>query len=453
MWDHDVIIIGAGLAGLRAAMLLHEQGYDVLVVEARERVGGRTKSGPVGEATLDHGGQWVGPTQTRVLALADSLGVERFPTYCKGKKVLEIDGKVSTYSGSIPSLSVSNLIELQLLIRKIDKLAKTVPRGAPHDAPNAAKLDALSVRDWEDRNIKRPGTRAMVDLLVQSILSAEPADVSMLYLLHYIHCAGGVDPLATVKGGGQEQRFVLGAQELSKRMAAKLGERVTLESPVSRVQHDDAQVTVHSGSRSWSSRFVVITAPPPVAAQITYEPPLPQARGLLTEQLNMGDTLKCLVLYQRPFWRELGYSGETISHSGHITFAFDNTSHSGAQAGLVAFVTGARARALRGRPTEELRALIVSEFVRYFGPQASQATGFECEDWSSEPWSMGGPAAVAPPRALSRHHTELASPVGRIHWAGTETASEWCGFMEGAVCSGERVAVEIQQALDQENRT
>ncbi len=364
MWDHDVTVIGAGLAGLRAAMLLREQGWSVLVLEARDRVGGRTKSGPVGRATMDQGGQWVGPTQTRVLALADALGVERFPTYCKGKKVLEIDGKVSTYGGSIPSLSISNLFELQLLIRKIDKLARTVPRGAPQDAPNAAELDAMSVSDWENLNIKRPGTRAMVDLLVQSILSAEPRDVSMLYLLHYIHCAGGVDPLATVQGGGQERRFVLGAQELSNRMAERLGDALILESPVDRVQHDEAQVTVHSGARSWSSRFAVITAPPPVAAEITYEPPLPPGRGLLAERMTMGDTLKCLALYDHPFWREQGYSGETLSHSGHITFGFDNTSHDGAQASLVAFVTGERARALRGRPLDELRALILEELVR-----------------------------------------------------------------------------------------
>jgi monoamine oxidase len=447
MSDHDVIVIGAGLAGLRAAMLLQEQGHDVLVLEARDRVGGRTKSVPVGDAILDHGGQWVGPSQKRVLALADALGVDRFPTFCKGKKVLEIDGKVSTYSGSIPSLSVSNLFELQLLIRKIDKLAKTIPRGAPQSARDAARLDALSVRDWEDQNIKRPGTRAMVDLLVQSILSAEPADVSMLYLLHYIHCAGGVDPLAMVQGGGQEQRFVQGAQELSNRMAVRLGERVLLQSPVTRVQQDDAQVTVHTETQSWTSRFAVIALPPPVAAQLSYEPVLPAARGLLAEEMFMGDTLKCLVLYDQPFWRVQGYSGETISHSGHITFGFDNTSHSGTQAGLVAFVTGARARALRGRPDEELRDLIVSEFARYFGPEALEPTGFEWEDWSSEPWSMGGPAGVTRPRALSRHPEGLADPVGRIHWAGTETSTEWCGFMEGAVCSGERAAMELERAL------
>lgn len=428
-------------------MLLHEQGHDLLVLEARDRVGGRTKSGPVGDATLDHGGQWVGPSQTRVLSLADALGVDRFPTFCKGKKVLEIHGKVSTYSGSIPSLSVSNLVELQLLIRKIDKLARTVPRDAPHRAPGAADLDDLSVRDWEDRNIKRPGTRAMVDLLVQSVLSAEPADVSMLYLLHYIHCAGGVDPLATVQGGGQEQRFVQGAQELSTRMAERLGDRVLLESPVNLVQQDAHLVTVHSGSRSWTARFAVIATPPPVAARIAYEPPLPTSRGRLAEEMFMGDTLKCLVLYDRPFWRAQGYSGETISHSGHITFGFDNTSHGGAQPGLVAFVTGARARALRGRSADDLRAVIVSEFARYFGPEALEATGFEAEDWSSEPWSMGGPAGVAPPRTLSRHAEALAAPVGRVHWAGTETSTQWCGFMEGAVCSGERAAIELERAL------
>ena len=447
MSEHDVIVIGAGLAGLRAAMLLHERGRDVQVLEARPRVGGRTKSGSMGQATLDHGGQWIGPTQHRVLALADALGVERFPTYCEGKKVLEIDQKVSTYAGSIPSLSVTNLLELQLLIRRIDKLARTVPRGAPHLAPDARALDAMSVQDWEDKHIKRRGTRAMVDLLVQSILSAEPSEVSMLYLLHYIHCAGGVDPLATVKGGGQEQRFIPGAQALSDRMAELLGSRVTLSCPVESIEVHEPLVTVRSGDRRWTARCALVALPPLVAAQIQITPPLPEARARLMGQMSMGDTLKCIVLYETSFWRERGYSGESISHSGHITFGFDNTSHDGVQPSLVAFVTGARARALRERPVQELRSLIEEELSRYFGEAATRSVGFEVEDWSAEPWSMGGPTAAPPPGAITEARTVLAQPVGRIFWAGTETASEWCGFMEGAVCSGERAADQILNAL------
>ncbi len=453
MPHHDVIVIGAGLAGLRAASLLLDAGRDVRVLEARSRVGGRTKSGPVGGALLDLGGQWIGPTQGAILALADQLNVARFPTHCRGKKILEIGTRISTYSGSIPALSVSNLLELQLLIRRIDKLARTVPRGAPHEAPDAALLDRLSVSDWQDKHIKRPGTRAMVDLLVQSILSAEPDEVSMLFLLHYIHCAGGVDPLATVKGGGQEQRFVRGAQELSSRMAERLGDRVVLECPAEAIEHSPQGVTVKSGSSTWSGSCALITAPPPVAARIPMIPALPDDRLERMRSTKMGDTLKCLLLYGSPFWRDKGFSGETISHSGSITFGFDNTSHDGNQAGLVAFVTGARARALRLRGHERVREQIVSELVRYWGEEARHVEHFEVEDWSTEPWSGGGPTGYAPPGTLTTADVRLAAPLEPLFFAGTETATQWCGFMEGAVSSGERAAREIEQYLTrQESR-
>jgi monoamine oxidase len=449
METHDVVVVGAGLSGLRTATLLAEGGLDVRVLEARDRVGGRTKSGPMGRAVLDQGGQWVGPTQPRILALADALGVERFPTYCRGKKILDLGSVITTYRGSIPSLSIMNLIELHLLIRRIDKLARTVPRGAPQLARHAAELDAQSVAEWENAHIKRPGTRAMVDLLVTSILSEEPQNVSMLYLLHYIHCAGGVDPLATVQGGGQEQRFVLGAQTLSERMSDGLGDRVVLAAPVDAIVQDEGGVEVVSGERSWTSRRVVITAPPPVAARIRYDPLLPPERSAVAEGMSMGDTLKCVALYDRPFWREAGFSGESLSHTGTITFGFDNSSHDGAQAALVAFVTGQRAQELREEGEEAIRAAVVGDLVRYFGPEAEAISDLEIEDWSAEPWSAGGPVAVAPPGLLSTSGMGLYEPFGRLHWAGTETSDVWCGFMEGALCSAERVADEVFSALQE----
>jgi len=434
-------------------MLLRDQGHDVIVLEARHRVGGRTKSGLVGGATFDQGGQWVGPTQTGIMALADALGVERFATYCRGKKSLEIDGAISTYRGAIPSLGPANLLELHRLIRKINKLARTVPRGAPQTAPRADELDALTVAQWQSAHIKRPGTRAMVDLLVQSILSEEPSEVSMLYLLHYIHCAGGVDPLATVKGGGQEQRFVLGAQTVCERMASALGERVVLGAPVERIAQDATEARLYSGDRCWSARRVIVSAPPPVAARIEYHPPLPPARARIGAEMRMGDTLKCLALYERPFWREAGYSGETLSHSGLITFGFDNSAHDTSQPALVAFVTGARARGLRPAGQEGIRAAVLAELSSTLGPQAEAPTHFECEDWHAEPWSSGGPVAIAPPGTLSAVGAALREPVGRVHWTGTETSDVWCGFMEGAVHAAERVATEIQRSLDKENQS
>ena len=445
MSKHDVVVVGAGLAGLQAARCVVQAGKSVVVLEARGRVGGRTWSIPLGKGTFDVGGQWIGPSQDRVLAVASELGLETFPTHCAGRKVLEMNGKVSTYKGEIPSLSIRNLLELQLLITRMNRMARRVPLDAPQDARNAAQWGAMSVEDWKTRNTWGAGVAGMVDLLVRSILSCEPREVGFLYFLHYIHAAGGVDPLVKVEDGGQERRFVAGAQALSVRMAAELGERGILEAPVSRIEQTDERVRVHAGAARYQAERVIVALPPPSTATIDWQPALPAERRTLVEKMAMGHTFKYLATYDLSFWRGDGLSGEALSHTGDVVFAYDNTSHDGAQPCLVAFVTADRARHLAGQTAQARREAVLEDLARFFGDQALHPTDFVETDWNAEPWSGGGPVGVGRPGAF-RHGAALRAPVGRVHWAGTETATRWCGFMDGAIRSGERAAREVLAA-------
>ena len=438
----DVVVVGAGLAGLRCAELLADRGLEVTVLEARERVGGRTLSRRVGAAMLDLGGQWIGPGQHRLADLARRLGVATHPTHHEGRKVIEIDGQRSTYRGDIPSLSVFNLVELQLLLARIRRKVAKIDQEAPWTSNNADKLDEMTVEEWKNRTVFGKDSKAMVDLLIRSVWSAEPRELSMLYFLHYAATAGDVERLTSVTDGAQQLRFVGGAQQLSERLAERMKAKLSLGCPVREVARTDTGAIVHTDGLTVRCKRVVIAIAPVLAGRIAHQPPLPAAREQLMQRMPMGATIKCLALYDRPFWRDKGLSGEAVVHGATVCFTFDNTCHSGAQSNLVAFVTGDQGRLLSGQQ-DTLRARVLDDLGRLFGPQARQPTHFEAFDWSAEMFSGGCPVGLGSPGTLTSYGPALREPVGPIHWAGTETAVRWCGYMEGALQSAERVADEI----------
>jgi monoamine oxidase len=221
---------------------------------------------------------------------------------------------------------------------------------------------------------------------------------------------------------------------------------VVLGAPVHMITRTEELVTVETDDRAWQARRVIVAVPPSLAGRIGYAPPLPAMRDQLTQRMPMGNTVKCVAVYERAFWRDAGFSGEALS-DGPVTVVFDDTSHDEKQPALLGFIVGAASRDWSARPESERRTIVLAAFTRYFGSQAATPLLYVEKDWADDPWTRGCPTATMPPGTMSRYAASLREPVGRLHWAGTETSTEWCGYMEGAVASGERAAAEVLAGL------
>lgn len=440
--DVDVVIIGAGFAGLTAACRLQEAGLRVGVLEARDRVGGRSWSKAVGADKFDFGGQWIGPGQPRMYRLVRELGIETFATFHHGKKIIDADGELKTYTGSIPWLGPLSTLQLGAGLAWIERQRKRVPKDTPWQAPKAAKWDEQSAGALLRRLRPTPVTLAAINGALRTVFGADPGEVSMLHLLHYINCAGGVMPLIETENGFQQDRLVGGTQQIAERLAERLPPgALRLSTAVTHIGWSEAGVRISSGGEAVRARAAVIAIPPALWGTLQFEPALPTLRQQLFQRLPMGATVKCFAFYERPFWRERGFSGEVVA-DGPLSVVLDNTSRSG-RACLLGFVTGTPARGWSDRPAAERRAAILGCFSRYFGSDAASPTEYLEQDWATEPWSGGCPITNFPLGTLSVFGPALRAPLGPLYWAGTETARECTGFFEGAVESGERAAAEI----------
>jgi len=444
----EVVVVGAGFAGLAAARALVAAGVDALVLEARDRVGGRIYTRPASDGTpLDLGGQWVGPSQRRILALAQAVGVETFTTYDTGDNVQYQAGERHIYSGAVPTHDPVVAAEIVEAILTLNMLANAVPLDAPWQAPDAADWDAQTLETWLRANVASPGARALLTLGAQAIFSAEPRDLSLLHALFYIHSAGGLMDLLGVTGGAQERRFVGGAQQVAERVAAALGQRVILDTPVHTVTQDAQGAQVAGDGVVVAAQRAIIALPPTLAGRLHYRPALPGLRDQLTQRMPMGTVIKVQCLYPTPFWRAAGLTGQASSDSGAVRVTFDNTPPGGAPGILLGFIEGDEGRAWGQRSAAERRAATLECLVRYFGPQAAHPTEYVEQSWAEEEYTRGCYAGYMPPGVWSQYGAALRPPIGRLHWAGTETATVWNGYMDGAIQSGERAAAEALAAL------
>jgi monoamine oxidase len=438
----DVVVVGAGLAGLSAARELRAAGRDVVVLEARDRVGGRTLNEPIGDGkVVEIGAQWVGPTQDRVLAMIRELGLETFHTYDKGKNIFERGGRTSTYTGTIPRTNPVGLAEVGLAMKRLNLMAAKVPPEAPWRAPKGASWDSQTFATWMRRNVRTEAARDILRLAIIGVWAAEPEDVSLLHVLFYIRSAGSLEILTDTDGGAQQDRIVGGSQLISLRMAEQLGPAVLeLSTPVRAIRHSDTGVTAVSDRLTIDAKRAIVAVPPTLAGRISYDPPLPALRDGLSQRMAQGSVVKCMAVYERPFWRDRGLSGAVTSVTGPVSVGFDNSPPDGSPGVLLGFLEGRAARQAADLPQEARRRMVADCFAGFFGPEAADPVGYVDRAWAADEWSRGCYGGFMPTGAWTDYGPAVREPIGPIHWAGAETALVWNGYMDGAIGSGQDAA-------------
>jgi monoamine oxidase len=369
--------------------------------------------------------------------------VDTYPTHASGERLIEWRGALHRYRGRIPKVGIRVLADLQQAQSKLDRLARRVPPEAPWEAPGAERLDSRTFWSWMRRNVYTTGGRALIELAVEAVWAVEPADVSLLHVLFYIRSAGGFGLLLETEGGAQQDRFVGGSQIVSLRLAEELGDAVNLSAPVRRIEHRRDGATVHADGLTARGRAVVVAVPPVLTARIAYDPPLPALRDQLTQRMAQGSVIKCMAVYERPFWRDDGLSGEATSDVGPAKLVFDNSPPGGEPGVLVCFLEGARARDHGRMPPARRREAVLGGLERLFGDRARQPERFIERSWAEEEWTRGCYGCYMPTGGWTAFGPALRAPIGPIHWAGAETATVWSGYMDGAVESGQRAAAAV----------
>jgi monoamine oxidase len=453
----DVAVVGAGFSGLAAARALTAAGHSVIVLEARDRVGGRTQNASIagGKAITEVGGEFVGPTQDRILALAKAMGVATFPVYNTGSNVFLARGSRALYPASTGVPDDAEVTTGLAALLAIDKIGQEVGVAAPWKHRKAREYDGQTLAQHLAPSVTTATGKAVVDAVCEAIWGADPEELSLLYVAQYVAAAGDAKtPGSFVKliatgGGAQERRLVGGSVVVAEKVAAKLGGKVVLGAPVSHITQTDGGVrVVSSNGLQVDAKRVIVAVPPVLAARISYTPGLPAGKKTLLKAMTPGSLTKVEAVYPTPFWREAGLSGQGVADTGLARVPYDNSPPDASVGVFFSFIGGKRHAEWAALSPADRRARVLDDFVRFTGDERARTPDELIEkDWTTEKWTRGCPVGHFAPGVLAKHGAYLRAPSGRIHFAGTETADYWLGYMDGAVRAGERAAKEAGAAL------
>jgi len=445
MAEVDFCVVGAGFAGLTAALRLQQAGHSVALLEARDRVGGRTFTETHADGTwIDRGGAWIGPGQDRVHALMDEFGVPEYKQYNDGDAMMVLDGKKHRYSGTIPwSISPWSVANLGLGLHALEKMCKSIPREAPWEAKQAAEWDRISLGEWIEKNTMSKAAQQMLDMALAGAYTSAGSEVSLLWMLLQMASAGGPTFVISGKDGSQDARPVGGMGAIYRQIAAALGDALHLSQPVRQISQDADGVTVVADDLTVRAGRVIVAIPLAIATSIVYEPMLPVDRAFLHQRMPGGAILKISVVYDEPFWRADGLCGQSAGPGSPVSLTIDACTDTADPGVMCAITEGVEARRLTQLDTAERKELVIGELVDRFGGKAKAYREFHEQNWTTERYSGGGMISHAPTGVLTQFGYTLREPCGRVHWAGTESSAIMCGWVDGAIRSGERAAAEV----------
>lgn len=444
----SVVVVGAGLAGLVAATRLADAGCEVTVLEARDRVGGRTHGIEVApERWVDAGAAYLGERHTELVDLLAELGLKTTPTDMDGASRFLLGVGDETRDGRFPPL---NAVALGEMFDLLDEVTRRVDPEAPWLTPDAERLDRLTAADWAGEYLTHPDAQLFFPLFLGEMMAADPADVSMLHVAFYLRSGGGISYLNAFAGGAQESRVAGGAHQICEQLAADLLRRqpgsVRLGEPVLAIEDTGSGVRVRTSygtsattTGSYDATAVIVAVPPLLADRIEISPrPAPRATALT----GRGSAVKLHLVYPEPLWRDAGLSGWSVNAGGPLLSTVDDSPAEGGAGVLTGFVTGREAHRYGALAYDAQRAAAVAQAARVF-PELPAPLDFHLTDWVNQDYSRGCYAALFGPGDWLALGPTLTTPTGRIHWAGTETSLEFFGLMEGAIRSGHRAAAEV----------
>lgn len=445
----QVLIIGGGFSGIAAAKKLHESGISFQVLEARDRLGGRVHSRQLSEDLyVDLGGQWIGPTQDRMYELCKEFGLEPFPTYDQGKNVLDLAGKIRTYTGLIPKMDPISLINLDLILRKLDRLAQKIDINSPWSNRQAAIFDSISLDAFLRKNSKTKSCRAVIRVACETVFACELNEISLLHALFYIKSGTSLDCLINIKNGAQQDRIKGGMQPLVEKMAAPFLDKILFNSPVRKIEKTENGATVSGDGFSISAEKLIFAVPPPLLSQISFSPKLSLAKRQLLDRYAMGIVGKCFMIYSKPFWRESGFSGQAVADANSpFQTLFDCSPADGKYGILMGFTIGNRAKDYFSNRESDRKSEMLKILSSYFGTQAKTPIQYVDFSMSDEEWSRGCYAGLMPTGAWTGFQDAYRKTEDPYYFAGTEAATRWHGYIEGAVLAGETAAVLVSNSL------
>lgn len=444
----DVVIVGAGAAGLTAANELRKAGLSVVVLEARDRVGGRLWTDVVDGAMLEIGGQWVSPDQDALKETLAELGLETYSRYREGDSVyIGKDGELKRFTGEIFPVAPATEKEIVRLIELLDRMVAEVNPDRPWEHPDAEELDRVSFEAWLEEQTDDQEARDNIALFIAGAMLTKPAYAfSTLQALLMAASAGSFSHLVDADFI-LDERVVGGLQQVPLLLAERLGDDILLGQPVNEVHRsDDGVRVVTDKGLEVRARYVVLAHAPILYPWIEFTPPLPRLKQQMHQHISMGFVIKVHAVYERPFWREQGLSATAFSPYEICHEAYDNTNHGDERGTLVGFVSDRNADDLFRVSAEERKERILESLSHYYGPDAKNPLVYFESDWGAEEWTRGAYAASFDLGGLARYGADLRTPVGPIHFACSDMAGAGYQHVDGAIRMGRLVAANIVEA-------
>ncbi|WP_227939492.1 flavin monoamine oxidase family protein [Alkalihalobacillus deserti] len=441
----DVVIIGAGLSGLSSALELNKQKIPFVVLEARNRAGGRIHSINLeGDVPIDLGAQWISPYHERVKKLVGDYGLRLVTTYRKGKTIYDIDGVIQESEGAWPKMSLIEKVDVWNFKKELNSLSNQIRCDQPWESKMARELDQKTLEEFLQKHTYTKLARSFCRLLLEEALCSKLYEVSTLDLLWCIKTAGSIDRLLTAEDFWIEE----GAESLVKRVSESLDGKILYGSPVKTINYEDHQAIIYTDDQTLKAKKLILALPPNLVARIKFAPPLPANRAQLNERAGLPSVIKIIFVYNNPFWRERGLSGIAYSNQGPVKLTIDSSPPNSKKGVLTALITGDFAQQLTDWSSQKRKEEARKNLARFFGEEAIHTREIYEENWSAEEWTRGGYGTHFSPGVITQFGKTIFKPIGPLHWAGTETATEWRMYMEGAVQSGERAAKEVIEYLN-----